>query len=86
LEIAIKATRGRDDFHIDAGLFRRRLFDNGYAELSITGRTRACLACARIHRPDPFDCMPVARATIEGPTLVTTDPAVTKYAGPIRLV
>jgi PIN domain nuclease of toxin-antitoxin system len=35
---------------------------------------------------DPFDRMLVAQATSEGLTLVTSDPAVARYPGPIRLV
>ena len=37
-EIAIKTGRGRADFRIDAGMLRRNLFDNGYAELAVTQR------------------------------------------------
>jgi PIN domain nuclease of toxin-antitoxin system len=85
-EIAIKISRGRDDFRIDAGFFRRSLFDNGYAELPMTGAHAAALAgLPAIHR-DPFDRMLVAQATVEGLTLVTSDPSVANYPGPIRLV
>jgi len=85
-EIAIKTSRGRDDFRVDAGLLRRRLFENGYAELAITGAHAAALAnLPRLHK-DPFDRMLVAQATVEGVTLVTGDPAVARYPGPIRLV
>jgi PIN domain nuclease of toxin-antitoxin system len=36
-----------------------------------------------IHR-DPFDRILVAQATVEGMVLVTADPAVLRYPGPIR--
>ncbi len=85
-EIAIKTGRGRNDFRIDAGLFRRNLFDNGYAELAITGVHAAALANLPPLHKDPFDRMLVAQAMIEGLTLVTADPAVAKYSGPIQLV
>ena len=85
-EIAIKTGRGRDDFRIDAGLFRRRLFDNGYAELAMTGVHAAAVANLPPLHKDPFDRMLVAQAMTEGLTLVTSDPAVAKYPGPIRLV
>lgn len=85
-EIAVKTGRGRDDFRIDAGVFRRNLFDNGYAELAITGVHAAALMSLPPLHKDPFDRMLVAQATIEGLTLVTSDPAVAKYPGPIRLV
>ena len=38
-----------------------------------------------LHR-DPFDRMLVAQAMVEGLTLVTADPALAKYPGPVRLV
>lgn len=85
-EIAIKTGRGRDDFQVDAGLFRRSLFDNGYTELAMTGAHAAGIANLPPLHKDPFDRMLVAQAMIEGLTLVTADPAVAKYPGPIRLV
>ena len=85
-EIAIKTGRGRDDFRLDAGFFRRGLFDNGYAELPMTGAHAAALAGLPAIHKDPFDRMLVAQATVEGLTLVTSDPAVANYPGPIRLV
>ena len=39
----------------------------------------------RLHK-DPFDCMLVAQATVESLTLLTGDPTVAQYPGPIRLV
>ncbi len=85
-EIAIKSGRGRDDFRIDVGLFRRNLFENGYAELAMTGAHAAAVANLPLLHKDPFDRMLVAQAISEGVTLVTADPAVAKYPGPIRLV
>ena len=85
-EVAIKAGRGRDDFRIDVSSLRRSLFDNGYTELPMTGAHAAALAgLPAIHR-DPFDRMLVAQAIVEGLTLLTSDPMVAKYPGPIRLV
>jgi PIN domain nuclease of toxin-antitoxin system len=85
-EVAIKAGRGSDDFRIDVSSLRRSLFDNEYAELPMTGaHTVALGSLPPIHR-DPFDRVLVAQAIVEGLTLVTSDPAVAKYPGPIRLV
>ena len=85
-EVAIKAGRGRDDFRIDVSSLRRSLFDNDYVELPITGAHAVALGgLPPVHR-DPFDRMLVAQAIVEGLTLVTSDPAVAKYRGPIRLV
>jgi PIN domain nuclease of toxin-antitoxin system len=68
-------------------MLRRSLFDNGYAELAVTGGTHAAALAGLppIHK-DPFDSMLVAQAIVEGFTLLTSDPAVAKYPGPIRLV
>jgi PIN domain nuclease of toxin-antitoxin system len=85
-EIAIKTGRGRNDFRVDAALLRRNLFDNGYAELPMTGAHAAAVAGLPPIHKDPFDRMLVAQATVEGLTLVTSDPAVANYPGPIRLV
>jgi len=84
-EIAIKTGRGRDDFRLHAGFFRRGLFDNGYTELPMTGAHAAALAGLPTIHKDPFDRMLVAQATVEGLTLVTSDPAIANYPGPIRL-
>jgi PIN domain nuclease of toxin-antitoxin system len=85
-EIAIKTGRGRADFRVDVGILRRSLFDNGYAELPVTGAHAAALASLPPIHKDPFDRMLVAQAMIEGLTLVTADPRIAKYPGPIRLV
>lgn len=85
-EIAIKSGRRREDFRVDVGLLRRRLFDNGYAELAMTGAHVAALANLPPIHKDPFDRMLVAQAMSEGLTLVTGDPLVARYPGPIRLV
>jgi PIN domain nuclease of toxin-antitoxin system len=85
-EIAIKAARGRDDFRIDPRLLRRSLFDNGYSEIAVTGEHALALSSLPFSHKDPFDRMLIAQATSEGLTLVTSDPAIAKYPGPIRLV
>ena len=85
-EVAIKAERGRDDFRIDVSSLRRSLLDNDYVELPMTGAHAVALgSLPPLHR-DPFDRMLVAQAIVEGLTLVTSDSAVAKYPGPIRLV
>jgi PIN domain nuclease of toxin-antitoxin system len=85
-EIAIKAGRGRDDFRIDVSSLRRGLLANNYAELAVTGVHVATVAGLPPIHKDPFDRMLVAQAIVEGLTLLTSDPAVAKYPGPIRLV
>jgi PIN domain nuclease of toxin-antitoxin system len=83
-EVAIKNSLGRPDFHLDARLLRRGLLDNGYTELPVTSEhTVATSDLPQIHK-DPFDRLLVAQAIVEGILLLTVDPLVAKYPGPIR--
>jgi PIN domain nuclease of toxin-antitoxin system len=85
-EVAIKRGLGREDFRVDARLLRRGLLDNGYSELPIiSAHVVATESLPLIHK-DPFDRILVAQATIEGVTLLTIDPLVSQYPGPIRTV
>ncbi len=84
-EIAIKAALGREDFRVDVVRLARALIDNGYRELPMTSaHTVGLTRLPPIHK-DPFDRMLVAQATVERLTLVTADPVVAKYPGPVRL-
>jgi len=83
-EVGIKSGLGRKDFRVDAGLLRRGLLDNGYSELPIfSSHVIAINRLPPIHK-DPFDRVLVAQATVEGITLLTNDPVVARYPGPIR--
>ena len=85
-EVAIKSGLGRDDFQVDARLFRRGLLDNDYRELPIIGaHVIAIDALPPIHK-DPFDRILVAQAMVEGITLLTADSRVAQYPGPLRKV
>jgi len=85
-EIAIKRGLGRGDFQADARVLRRGLLDNGYNELPIScDHVVATESLPSIHK-DPFDRILVAQAIVEGVTLLTRDPLVAQYAGPIRKV
>jgi len=85
-EVAIKAGLGRNDFTVEPRLLRRGLLDNGYAELTISSEHAVATdSLPPIHR-DPFDRMLVAQATTEGVLLLTSDPMVGRYPGPVRLV
>ncbi len=84
-EIGIKHGLGRADFRIDPRAFRAALLGNDYVELPITGEhALAASILPAIHR-DTFDRMLVAQASIEGAMLLTADPVVGRYPGPIRL-
>jgi PIN domain nuclease of toxin-antitoxin system len=83
-EITIKRGLGRSDFQVDARLLRRGLLDNGYNELPIVSdHVVAIESLPPIHK-DPFDRLLVAQATIDGIILLTLDPIVAQYPGPIR--
>jgi PIN domain nuclease of toxin-antitoxin system len=86
-EIVVKYDQGqRDDFQVDARLLRRGLLDNGYSELPISSEHVVAVASLpQIHK-DPFDRILIAQATIEGILLLTTDPLVARYPGPIQKV
>jgi len=85
-EVAIKHGLGRHDLRVDARLLRRGLLDNGYYELPITGEHAAALdGLPAIHR-DPFDRILIVQSMVEGITLLTADPLIAQYPGPIRKV
>ena len=85
-EVAIKRGLGRADFTVDVRLLRRGLLDNGYQELPITSEHAVAIeGLPPIHK-DPFDRILVAQAIVEGITLLTADPVVARYQGPVRLV
>ena len=85
-EIAIKKGLGRDDFQVDARLLRRGLLDNGYNELAVTSAHAVAIdGLPPIHK-DPFDRLLVAQSMVEGITLLTTDPIVARYPGPVQKV
>ncbi len=85
-EIAIKRGLRRKDFQVDPRLLRRGLLDNGYQELPIlSDHVVAIESLPAIHK-DPFDRLLVAQATVEGLTLLTLDPIIASYPGPIHSV
>jgi len=85
-EVVIKRGLGRDDFKVDARLLRRGLLDNGYSELPIGSEHVVAIENLPAIHKDPFDRILVAQAQVEGITLLTADPTLAKYPGPIRLV
>ena len=85
-EVAIKSGLGRSDFRADARLLRRGLLANGYDELVIAGDHVVAIADLPPIHKDPFDRLLVAQSTVEGILLITTDPVVAQYPGPVRNV
>lgn len=85
-EIAIKRGLDREDFQVDARVLRRGLIDNGYMELPMRGEHAVAIDSLPPLHKDPFDRLLVAQATVEGIILLTTDPLVARYPGPVRRV
>ena len=85
-EVAIKRGLGRKDFQVDPRILRRGLIDNGYIEMPITGEHAVAIdGLPAIHK-DPFDRILVAQSIVEGITLITVDPLLTKYPGPVQRI
>ena len=85
-EIAIKRGLGRNDFRMDPRLLRRGLLDNDYTELQVGSDHAIAIESLPLLHKDPFDRILIAQAIVEGITLLTADPLIAQYAGPIRRV
>ena len=85
-EIAIKRGLGRNDFRMDPRLLRRGLLDNDYTELQVGSDHAIAIESLPLLHKDPFDRILIAQAIVEGITLLTSDPLIAQYAGPIRRV
>ena len=83
-EIAIKNALGREDFRVEPRLLRRGLLDNGYAELPVTSQHAVNIDGLPPLHKDPFDRLLLAQALSEGITLLTGDPQLARYPGPVR--
>ena len=85
-EIVIKSGLGREDFKVDARVFRRSLLDNDYRELPILSEHAVTISTLPPIHKDPFDRLLVAQAIVEGITLLTADMQVAQYPGPVQRV
>ena len=85
-EIAIKRGLGRADFQVDSRVLRRGLLENGYQELAVTGAHAVAVDGLPPLHKDPFDRILVAQSMVEGIILLTADPLVAQYPGPVRRV
>ncbi len=85
-EIVIKTGRGKLDFQVNAAKMRRHLLDNGYVEVPIVSNHAIAVSTLPALHKDPFDRLLVAQAMVEGITLLTVDPEIVRYPGPIRKV
>lgn len=85
-EIGIKSGLKRPDFLYDPRVIRRQLIEDGYEELPVLSRHAVEIDVLPPIHKDPFDRMLIAQAMVEGITLLTADPVIAKYPGPIRKV
>ena len=85
-ELSIKHARRSKFIPIDPSVIRRKLLEDGYIELPISGEhVLAAGALPPIHK-DPFDRLLIAQSTIEGIVLLTADKGIATYPGLIRKV
>ena len=85
-EAAIKSALRKSSFQTDPRLLRRRLLDNGYTEMPLLSEHAVAIDTLPPIHKDPFDRILVAQAMVEGITLLTVDPLVSQYPGPMRRV
>ena len=85
-EIAIKRGLQRSDFLFDPREIRRLMIENGYEELTLQSQHAVAVDSLPLIHKDPFDRILIAQAMVEGITLLTADPVIAKYPGPIRKV
>lgn len=85
-EVAIKYALRRPDFRTDPAVLRRGLLDNDYTELPVIGEHAVAVASLPPLHRDPFDRILVAQSMVEGIMLLTIDPLVAQYPGPVRRV
>jgi PIN domain nuclease of toxin-antitoxin system len=85
-EITIKHALGRADFATDPHVLRRSALLSGYTELPITSDHGLAVGTLPLVHRDPFDRILIAQASVENITLLTSDPLMASYPGPIRRV
>jgi PIN domain nuclease of toxin-antitoxin system len=85
-EVVIKSALGRADFTVNARQLRRGLLDNNYIELPIQSEHVVAVDMLPSIHKDPFDRILISQALVEGIVLLTADPTVARYPGPIQTV
>ncbi len=76
-EISTKVNRGR--LHVPSDDVAAEVAEWGFELLAITPSHAWAAGALPFHHRDPFDRMLVAQAQLEGMTIVTRDPAITRY-------
>ena len=82
-EIWLKQSLGKLRLPAD---FEDRLKEEAFEDLPLTGTHTRLIASLPWNHRDPFDRMLVARAQIEGVTLLTADAKLAAYGDFVRLV
>jgi PIN domain nuclease of toxin-antitoxin system len=85
-EIAFKRGLNRADFQYDPRLIRRTLLRYGCGELTLQSKHAFEVESLPPIHKDPFDRLLIAQAIVEGVTLLTADPVIAQYSGPIKRV
>jgi PIN domain nuclease of toxin-antitoxin system len=85
-EIAAKKRLERDDLKVDMWFLRRRLIENEYLELPVTSEHTCFTQVLENLHHDPFDRLLIAQACVDNVILVTADPLIAQYSGPIEVV
>lgn len=84
-ELVIKRALGRADVKVEPAVLRRALLDGGWQELAIEAHHALAVAhLPPLHR-DPFDRLLLAQASTDGLLLITANPQLAAYPGPVRL-
>ena len=85
---AITQARASLDVALDGDIasLRRELLSSGYGELPLNGAHVAAMALLPPLDADFFNRGLAAQAIVEGITLLTDEPALLRYPGPIRCV
>ena len=86
-EVLIKAQRGKLSFPSPAGPYLTDQIRRTSVSILPVALDHALQIdkLPLLHR-DPFDRILVAQATVEGMALLTVDPVVAQYRGPVRIV
>ncbi|TDK35332.1 type II toxin-antitoxin system VapC family toxin [Rhizobium deserti] len=85
-ELMVKYSLGKNDIPVHPRVLHRALLDNGFTELPIDSVHAFNIESLPPIHKDPFDRILIAQALAEGMLLLTSDEAIARYSGPIRLV
>jgi len=84
-EVGIKRSL-KQEFDVDPRALRRVMLDEGCQELPVLGQHAVEVDILPPIHKDPFDRILIAQAMVEGIILLTADPVIARYPGPIRKV